>query len=55
MIAVDVVLEAEPQLSAPHMLFERHYAAGPITIADYDVAPDGSRSYWSSPKRRRLI
>jgi hypothetical protein len=40
-MAVDLELKDEPTLSQPRVLFERHYAAGPITIANYDASGDG--------------
>ena len=44
MMAVEVTAGADAVLSEPRLLFEGQYAFGAgITIANYDVAPDGQR------------
>lgn len=44
MMVVALSAGAEPTLSPPRLLFEQRYAFGSgITIANYDVSPDGQR------------
>ena len=44
MMVVDVSTSSELALSQPRLLFEQRYAFGStITIANYDVSPDGQR------------
>ena len=44
MMAVDITTTPEVKLSTPRVLFEQRYAFGSgITIANYDVTPDGQR------------
>jgi eukaryotic-like serine/threonine-protein kinase len=44
MMAVDIVTSPELRISSPHLLFEQRYASGgALSIASYDVSPDGQR------------
>ena len=43
LIAVEISTTPQLTLSRPRLLFERRYAVGTVTFANYDVAPDGRR------------
>ena len=43
MIAVDVAVGADVTLSQPRQLFEQRYVFQNISLANYDVSPDGQR------------